>query len=70
MENKPITAQPHTPPEPDRDNRPANLEDAKISGYTDEKGHAVSKARKDRVGSPTGAYTDIGAGRSSAVHKK
>lgn len=45
-----------------------NLEDAKASGYTNEKGEAVSKARKDVPGSPTGAYTDIGAGRSSVVH--
>jgi hypothetical protein len=45
-----------------------NAEDAKASGYTDEKGRAVSKAKQDVVGSPTGAYTDIGAGRSSAVH--
>lgn len=44
-----------------------NLEDAQESGYTDSEGHAVSKARKDVPGSPTGAYTDIGAGRSSAV---
>lgn len=45
-----------------------NLADAKESGYTDENGKAVSKARKDVEGSPTGAYTDIGAGRSSVVH--
>ena len=46
-----------------------NLADAKASGYTDDKGNAISKARKDRPGSPTGAYTDIGAGRSSVVHR-
>lgn len=46
-----------------------NLEDAKESGYTDENGNAVSKAKKDVEGSPTGAYTDVGAGRSSVVHK-
>jgi hypothetical protein len=45
-----------------------NLEDAKTSGYVGEDGQAVSKARTDVMGSPTGAYTDIGAGRSSAVH--
>jgi hypothetical protein len=45
-----------------------NLDDAKASGYTDENGKAISKARKDVPGSPTGAYTDIGAGRSSVVH--
>jgi len=44
-----------------------NLKDAKASGYTDKKGHAVSMAVKDPKGHPTGAYTDIGAGRSSAV---
>ncbi len=44
-----------------------NLEDAQISGYTDEEGNAVSKALPDVEGSPTGALTDIGAGRSSVV---
>lgn len=44
-----------------------NAADAKVSGYTDADGHAVSLAKKDKAGSPTGAYTDIGAGRSSAV---
>lgn len=43
------------------------LADAKRSGYTDRKGHAVEMTKKDRPGSPTGAYTDIGAGRSSVV---
>lgn len=46
-----------------------NLEDAKTSGYTDEAGNAISKATPDIEGSPTGAFTDIGAGRSSAVRK-
>ena len=44
-----------------------NLEDAKASGYTDENGNAISKAVHDVEGSPTGAFTDIGAGRSSVV---
>jgi hypothetical protein len=44
-----------------------NLADAKRSGYTDQDGNAVDMAKKDREGSPTGAYTDIGAGRSSVV---
>lgn len=43
-----------------------NPRDAELSGYT-KKGHAVSKARPDNVGSPTGAYTDVGRGHSSAV---
>lgn len=47
-----------------------NLTDAKRSGYTDRKGNAVDMAKKDREGIPTGAYTDIGAGRSSAVRRK
>jgi hypothetical protein len=47
-----------------------NLEDAKESGYTDEEGNAISLAKKDRQGSPTGAFTDIGAGRSSAVRSR
>jgi hypothetical protein len=46
-----------------------NLKDAQESGYTDKDGKAISKAKKDVTGSPTGAYTDIGAGRSSVVHK-
>lgn len=46
-----------------------NVQDAKESGYTDEEGNAVSKAKEDVKGSPTGAYTDVGAGRSSAVTK-
>lgn len=45
-----------------------NEADARASGYTDEQGHAVSMAKKDVKGIPTGALTDIGAGRSSAVH--
>lgn len=44
-----------------------NLKDAKESGYTDENGNAVDKAKPDVTGSPTGAYTDIGAGRSGTV---
>lgn len=46
-----------------------NLRAAKISGYTDRKGHAVSMSKKDTPGLPTGALTDIGAGRSSVVKK-
>ena len=45
-----------------------NAKDARESGYIDDKGHAVSMARHDVKGSPTGAYTDVGAGRSSVVH--
>jgi hypothetical protein len=40
---------------------------AKAAGYTDEKGEAVDKAKPDVEGNPTGAYTDIGAGRSGVV---
>lgn len=46
-----------------------NIPDAKASGYTDEEGKAVSKSKENVKGSPTGAYTDIGAGRSSVVRK-
>lgn len=46
---------------------PANEEDARELGYTDQDGHAVEKARPDTKGSPTGALTDIGAGRSSVI---
>lgn len=45
----------------------ANERDARISGYTDENGKAVDRAKPDVKGSPTGAFTDIGAGRSSVV---
>lgn len=45
-----------------------NERDAKLAGYTDKSGHAVSMAKKDVEGHPTGAYTDVGAGRSSVVH--
>ncbi len=62
------------PNEKNLDYGEASLHDAKISGYTDRRGHAVSMAKDDVEGSPTGAFTDIGAGRSSAVrelsHKK
>ena len=46
-----------------------NAQDAKDSGYTDADGEAVDLARGDVKGSPTGAYTDVGAGRSGVVHK-
>lgn len=46
-----------------------NLEDAIESGYTDEEGHAIDMAKDDKEGSPTGAWTDIGAGRSSVVRR-
>ncbi|WP_373998172.1 hypothetical protein [Bdellovibrio bacteriovorus] len=45
-----------------------NERDARASGYTDKQGRAVDMAKPDVEGSPTGAYTDIGAGRSSVVH--
>lgn len=46
-----------------------SLEDAMDSGYTDPEGRAVEMALPEIKGSPTGAYTDVGAGRSSAVTK-
>ncbi|MBC7371401.1 MAG: hypothetical protein H7326_07550 [Bdellovibrionaceae bacterium] len=45
-----------------------NEEDAIESGYTGKDGKAISTAKQDVEGNPTGAYTDIGAGRSSVVH--
>lgn len=73
-----LTAQPKDIPQVDQnaadaemgpavDYGEASLQDAKESGYTDENGKAISKAKPDVEGSPTGAYTDIGAGRSSAI---
>lgn len=43
------------------------LEDAKISGYTDSKGRAISRAIKDDTESIVGGYTNITSGRSAAV---
>lgn len=45
------------------------VKDAKDSGYTDRDGKAVDMAKKEIPGRPTGAFTDVGAGRSSAVKK-
>lgn len=47
-----------------------NERDAILSGYIDGEGKAVSKAKKDIEGRPTGAFTDIGHGRSSVVHSQ
>lgn len=47
-----------------------NLEDAMESGYTDEEGRAISSDAKGSTESfSTGAYTDLGAGRSAVVHR-
>lgn len=46
-----------------------NERDAKASGYTKANGQAADLAKHDVEGSPTGAYTDVGHGRSSAVKK-
>lgn len=43
------------------------LAEARISGYVGKNGKAVSMAKPDVQGSPTGAFTDLGAGRSSVV---
>ncbi|MGZ5278521.1 MAG: hypothetical protein ACXWC9_01175 [Pseudobdellovibrionaceae bacterium] len=43
------------------------LEDAKISGYTDSKGRAISRAIKDDTESSVGGYTNITSGRSAAI---
>lgn len=47
-----------------------NEADARASGYVDQDGNAVSLARKDIKGNPTGAFTDIGEGRSGVVKRK
>ncbi|MDG0816418.1 hypothetical protein [Bdellovibrio svalbardensis] len=76
-----ITAQPqrssthkHPPDFDPRDEQidygETSLHDAKMSGYSDRKGRAVSMTKEDIEGSPTGALTDIGAGRSSVIHEK
>lgn len=46
-----------------------NEADARESGYTDAEGRAVDMAKSDTEGSPTGALTDVGHGRSSVVKK-
>jgi hypothetical protein len=48
----------------------ANEKEARESGYVGADGKAVELAKPDVKGSPTGAYTDIGAGRSSVVHQR
>ena len=69
--NGDLTAKPHNRVQDQMetmfDAGPANLEDAKLSGYTDAHGNAVDMARPNIEGHHTGAYTDIGAGRSSVV---
>ncbi len=68
--NRELTAIPQAP-EDDKDLSgqvgEMNVSDAKESGYINESGKAAEKAKEDVLGIPTGAYTDIGAGRSSAV---
>ncbi len=56
--------------DPEIDAGANSLEDAKISGYTDEQGHAISRARRDETESTVGGYTNITSGRSSAVHRR
>lgn len=71
--NSGFTAIPHDiegPATTQNDFQAMNEADAKELGYTDERGQAVEKARPDVKGEPTGAYTDIGEGHSSVVHKK
>lgn len=69
--NGELTAKPHTRMQDQMetafDSRPANIEDARLSGYTDPEGKAIDMARPNVEGHHTGAYTDIGAGRSSVV---
>jgi hypothetical protein len=48
----------------------ASESEARQSGYVGADGKAVEMAKPDVRGSPTGAYTDIGAGRSSVVHHR
>lgn len=77
--NQNLTARPKDIPESDEiaenadrastsmDYGTMNLKDAQESGYTDKNGNAVSMSKKSTDPSPTGAYTDLGAGRSSAI---
>ncbi|MBX2988359.1 MAG: hypothetical protein KF802_10730 [Bdellovibrionaceae bacterium] len=45
-----------------------NEEDARESGYINDQARPRIPSRAPQQGHPTGAYTDIGAGRSSVVH--
>lgn len=45
----------------------ASVTSARKAGYINGEGEAVEMAKSDVEGSPTGAYTDIGSGRSSVV---
>ncbi len=68
--NASFTAIPHDALDEEIEYGDMNEKDARESGYTDAEGHAIARARKDVHGSPTNAFTDIGAGRSSAVKRK
>lgn len=46
-----------------------NLQDAIESGYVNQDGQAADMSKEDIKGSSTGAWTDVGAGRSSAVRR-
>jgi hypothetical protein len=46
-----------------------NEADARESGYTRADGKAAERAKPDVEGNPTGAFTDLGHGRSSVVKK-
>lgn len=69
-----MTKQKHPANDIQVDRGATDLEDAKISGYTDRKGRAISRAIADDTDSITGGYTNITSGRSAAVphyhHKK
>jgi len=56
--------------DPEVDAGATPLEDAKISGYTDAKGHAISRAVHDDTEIPVGGYTNITSGRSAAIKHK
>jgi hypothetical protein len=72
--NQGLTAQPKSRVSEEEitpfDTEHANIKTAQESGYTDKKGHAKGMAKTDVLGHPTGAYTDVGAGRSSVVKPK
>jgi hypothetical protein len=65
--NSSFTALPKEPPDEEIEYGDMSEKDARDSGYIDSDGRAVELTRKDIKGSPTNAFTDIGAGRSGVV---
>jgi hypothetical protein len=68
--NSSFTALPKEPPGEEIEYGEMTEREARESGYINDSGRAVEITRKDIKGSPTNAFTDIGAGRSGVVKHK